>query len=190
MLKASDLAFGECSVPSVRAPGDDPHGGIGIGGSTAVEDVVGSLRIGSGFGGVTWGKPGETFGIDVLVAVDDGGGNLLGHAFEEGFDFGEAEFSGVAVEIGDIFVDYRVGFEVSASVGDLRGGGFCVGDAVVEESPSGLGKANPDGGFVSGGEVAFDDEHIVQDFVGLREEFYDRCHSVPIVHPLGPVSVS
>ena len=51
-----------------------------------LEDVVGGLRVGGGQGGVSRGQAGEAFGVHVLVAVDQGRGDLLGHAFEEGFD--------------------------------------------------------------------------------------------------------
>jgi hypothetical protein len=93
-----------------------------------------------GLGGVARGKAGEAFGVDVLVAVDEGGGDLLGHAFEEGLHFGEAELRGVAVEVGDVLVDDRVGFEVAAGIDDLSGGGLGVGNALVEQAPSGLGR--------------------------------------------------
>ena len=161
VLKAGDLAFREGCMPSVRTPSDDPHAGIGIGGSTTVEDIVGSLGVGSVLSGVPRSEAGEAFRVDMLIAVDHGGGNLLGHAFKEGLDFRQPKLSGIAVEIGDVLVNYRVGFEVSTGIGDLRGGRFRVGDAVVEQPPSGLWETGSDGGFVSGGEVTFDDEHVI-----------------------------
>jgi len=126
----------------------------------------------------------------VLVAVDDGGSDLLGHTLEEGFNLTQTKLSGVAVEIGDVLVDDRVGFEVATSVDDLRRGGLGVRNAGVQQAPRRLGEARADGGFVSSRKIALHDEHVIKDFVGLRQEFDNRCHSVPIIHSLGPVSVS
>ena len=39
-------------------------------------------------------EAGEALRVQMLVAVDDGRGDLLGHAFEEGFDFGQAGTQG------------------------------------------------------------------------------------------------
>ena len=96
------------------------------------------------------------------------------------------ELRGVAVEVRDVLVDDRVGFEVAAGVDDLRGGGFGVRDAGVEQAPRGLREAGADGGFVAGGEVAFHDEHVVEDFVGLGKQLDDAGDAVAIVHSSWP----
>ena len=189
MLEAGDLALGERAVESVIAPGGEDDGGVGVAGTATVENVVGGLGVGGGLSAVPGHEPGEAFGVQVLVAVDDGSGDLLGHAFKEGFDFRQPELGGVAVEIGDVFVDHRVGFEIAAGVGDLRGGGLGVRHAGVEQAPGGLGETGADRGFVPGRQVAFHDEHVVEDFVGLAEELDDRGDSVAIVHAFGPVGV-
>ena len=47
-------------------------------------------------------RPVKRSGVGVLVAVDQRRRNLLAHAFEEGANLGQAEISGVAVEVRDI----------------------------------------------------------------------------------------
>jgi hypothetical protein len=60
---------------------------------------------------------------------------------------------------------------------------------LVEQAPSGLRKAGADRGLVTGWEVAFDDEHVIEDFVGLGKKFDDRSYSVTIIHSFRPIGV-
>ena len=162
------LPFGKVACQVSEPQHDDPERGVGVGGAASVEDVVGGLGVGGVDRRVARREAGEAFRVDELVAVDQGRGDLLGHAFEEGLDFGKPELGGVAVEVRDVLVDHGVGFEVAAGVDDLGGGGLGVRNALVEQAPSGLREAGADGGLVTGWEVAFDDQHVVEDFVRLE----------------------
>ena len=186
MLEAGDLALGEGRVPSVGAPTDDPERGVGVGGSASIEDVVGGLGVGRVGGRVARRESGEAFRVRELVAVDQRRGDLLRHAFEEGADFGQPELGGVAVQVGDVLVDHGVGFEVAAGVDDLRGGRLGVRHALVEQAPSCLREAGPDGSLVAGGEVAFDDHHVVEDFVRLGKQLDDHRHAIIVIERFSP----
>ena len=189
VLEAGDLPLGEGCVGRVRTPDRNPNRRVGRAGAISVEDVVGGLGGRGGEGRVARREAGEAFRVGELVAVDQRRGNLLRHALEEGTNFAESKLSGVAVEVGDVLVDHRVGFEISAGVGDLRGGGFRVRHALVEQAPSGLRETGPDGGLVTGWEVALDDQHVLEDFVCLGEDLDDSGDLVPVIEPPRPVGV-
>ena len=109
----------------------------------------------------------------MLVAVDQSRGDLLAHALKEGANLGQAEVSGVAVEVRDILVDNRVGFEVAAGVDDLCSRGLGIRDARVEQTPRSLRKAGADRGLVTGRQIAFHHKHVIEDFIGLGENLDD-----------------
>src|SRR6266704_3823161 len=189
LLQAGQFAFREDRVVCVDTPGHHPDGGVGVGGAATIEDVVGGLGVGCGLGGVAWGKASEAFRVYQRVAIDDGLGDLLGHPLQKCTRFGEPELWGVTVEVGDVFVDHRVGFKIAAGVDDLSSRRLGIGDTAVEEAPCGLGDTGSDGGLVSCRAVAFDDHHVIEDFICLREEFDDGCDFVAVVHTLGPIRV-
>ena len=140
MLEASHLALGEGTMEGVIAPDQSPDRGIGRGRAASVEDVRGSSRVRRGLRGIARGKAGEAFRVGMLVAIDQRRGDLLAHAFEEGANLGQTEVSGVAVEVRDILVDNRVGFEVTAGVNDLRSRGLGIRDTGVQQTPRSLGQ--------------------------------------------------
>ena len=124
----------------------------------------------------------------MLVAIDDRRGDLLGHAFKERADFRETELSGVAVEVSDVLIDNSVGLEVAAGVDDLCGRGLGIRDAGVQQAPRCL-RGRSGRWFYARRQVAFHDEHVVKDFVRLREQFDDGGDAVSVVHTLGPIRV-
>ncbi len=56
------------------------------------------------------------------VAVEERLHDRLRHAFEEGLDLRKPEVGGVAVQVGDVLVDHRVGFQITDGVDDLGSG--------------------------------------------------------------------
>jgi hypothetical protein len=42
---------------------------------------------------------------------------------------------------------------------------------------------------MAGGEVAFNNKHVVEDLVGLGQKLDDGCNTIPIIHALGPIRV-
>ena len=116
------------------------------------------------------GQGREPFRVRVLVAIDDRRGDLLGHAFKERADFRETELSGgVAVGVSDVLIDYSVGLEVAAGVDDLCGRGLGIRDASVQQAPRCLRQDRSGPWFYARRQVAFHDEHVVKDFVRLRD---------------------
>ena len=189
MLKTSDLRFREGRVERVCAPHSNLDAGVGRERPATANDVISRLRRGSIRCRIPWSKASETLRVHKLVAVDQRGGDLLGHAFKERTDFGEAKFGGIPIQIGDILVDDSVRFEVADRIDNLSCRGLGVRDALVEQAPRGLRKACADSGFVSCWEIPFEDEHVFEDLVGLGEEFDDGCYSISIFNTLRPIGV-
>lgn len=189
VLEAGDLALGEGCVSGIVAPDLEPDARIRTGCTTTIEDVVGGLGTGGGLGGVSRGQPSEPLWVHELVPVDHCRGDLLGHAFKEGLDFGESELCGVAVEISDILVNNRIRLKITARIHNLSRGAFCIRHTLIEQAPSGLGEAGSDGGLMSGREIPLDDHHVLEDFVRLGKELDNAGDLVPVIESLGPVCV-
>jgi hypothetical protein len=113
----------------------------------------------------------------------------LVHAFEEGRDLRHAELGGIAIQVGEVFIDDCIDLQVADRIDDLCRRRFAVRDAIVEESPSGLWQAGPNRGLVPGRQVAFDNHHVEQDLVRLREQLDDRRNLVIVFESFRPIRV-
>jgi len=168
MLEAGDFTLGEGGVGGIGAPNGDPERGVGKGNAARVETLAAVAEFAAVIVLLAWSKAGKAFGVDTLVAIDQGCRNLLRHSFEEGFDFGESELGGIAIEVRDVFVDYCVGFQVPTGVNDLRSGGLGIGTPALRKPPGGLREARYGQWFCVSREVTLDDHHVFEDFVCLE----------------------
>ncbi|MCY1376459.1 hypothetical protein D9M69_639490 [compost metagenome] len=119
-------------MTGLLAPHAQPDRGVVGAGAAAIDDVL-SVRGGQAVEARS--QSGETLGEDGLVAVEQGGSHVLGHALNVGLIFGQAERGSVAVEVGQRLVDFGIGLEHAAGIGHLRGSRLGGLDATVELAP-------------------------------------------------------
>ena len=155
----------------VLAPADQPDRGVGRARAAGIDDV-----------GAACGRErrearteaGEALRVLGGAAVDDRLLLVLVHRLDEGHVLAHAELGGVAVEVGDRLVDFRVGLEHAGGVADL--GSLALGflDAVVQQAPGGARQAGAHRGLVAGAVVALHPQHVGQHLVGLAEQLDHR----------------
>lgn len=120
-------------------------------------------------------------GVLGRVTVENGLGHFLTHGFDEGTVFADAEGGGVAVDVGQILIDFGVGFEVAARVGHLSRGALSGLYAAVELAPRRGGKAGTDRVQIAVRLVAFNKSQVVENRELLIEDFRDRSDSTRVV---------
>jgi hypothetical protein len=163
VLQAADLSLREEGVHRVRAPAEHPDRGVRRARAAGVDHVRRGLRGRRGHRVVARREAHEALGVDRGVAVEHDARHLLVHAFQEGHVFGQAELGGVAVQVGDVLVDRRCRSRACRS---CRPPGRSSISSSARRSSAGARsrrQARAHGGLVPGRQVAFDDEHVVQD---------------------------
>ena len=187
MDQTSLAALRERAIHGLVAPHNEVHRGVVAAAAAGGKDVLTVARAAAS-DRVTRRKAEELLGIGSRVTVEQGRSLSLIHGLKERRVFGQTELSRVAVEHGEVLIDFAAGLEDAASLIDLRGRGLGAGNALVERTPVHGRKTSADDHAVTRGQVAFLEHAILKDFVALGEEFgNDRNAAIGIgaLRPIG-----
>ena len=184
--ETSLAALRERAVDGVVAPHDEVDRGLRRGRRAACADDV--LRVARAAESAVARRKAEVLlGVGGGVAVEHRVCLRLVHRLKEGGVLGQAELSGVAVQHREILVNLGAGFEDAASLIDLRGRGLAARDALVERAPVHGRKTRTDDDALARRQVAFLEDGVLKDLVGLREEFGDDRDATVWIGALRPI---
>ena len=169
MREAAVALLGVDAVDRLRTPRNEPQRGAAVRiAAPGVEHVFGVLRR------VAHGKAVEFVGVDVAVAVEKGGGNLLAHGLGKGHALAHAkDLVAAAVEAQFFHVQLHDGLKDAAAFLDLAPLRLGRRRALIEPAPVHVGQAGADAGEVAVALVGFHPEYIVHDVVGFVHQLDD-----------------
>ena len=168
MLQTGLRIFGEDAGDFVFTPDHGPNGRAVRARAASVDDVGGILV------GIARVKPVDAVRVALDVAVEDGGGEFLPHAFHESFGLAHPVRLGLAlVNFQQLRVDDAAGFQHAHRVFHRGHMAFADRGAAVQPAPIDLGQAGAHRGAMPVIVRGFLPENVLKDGVFLVHEFND-----------------
>ncbi len=158
----------------VLAPADKPDRAVV---SRCVRiTCVGVDDVGAGLGGagvVIRGEAGKGFRLRTFIPVENGLSHFLVHALDVTPFFRKAPSGGIAVEVSQGLVNFSVGFEHTGAESDLGGRRFGRLNAAIDLAPGRSRDTGTNSGAMTGRQVAFLPNHVLEDEIFLGQKFHD-----------------